>query len=128
MIDVTFLLLIYFLVASIPDAQTAVELPPAQYGVGVVSNQSVIITVADVDGQGGIDVFLADGKLGDPLPKDEAAMAAAIQQAVEEGQLEGKDNVLIKADRSVRHRDVSRISTAAAIENVTLNYAVLESD
>jgi hypothetical protein len=95
----------------------------------VVSKQSVIITVADVDGQGEIAVYLADGKLGDPLPNDEDAQAAAIRQAVEEGQLEGKNDVLIKAARSVRHRDVSRVSSAATgIENVTLNYAVLESD
>ena len=129
MIDVTFLLLIFFLVASIPDAQTAVELPPAEYGTGVVSKLSVIITVADVDGQGDVAVYLADGKQGEPLPADEAVQAAAILEAVEAGQLEGKNDVLIKAARTVRHRDVTRIATAATqLENVTLNYAVLESD
>ncbi|MCA9101876.1 MAG: biopolymer transporter ExbD [Pirellulales bacterium] len=129
MIDVTFLLLIFFLVCSIPDAQTSVELPTAEYGTGVVAKRAVIITVADVEGTGKVEVYLADGKEGEPLPDDDAIQAAAIQQAVEAGQLEGKNDVLIKAARTVRHRDVSRIASAATqVENVTLNYAVLESD
>ena len=46
MIDVTFLLLIFFLVASTPNAQTAVELAPARHGDGVSEQSSVIVTIA----------------------------------------------------------------------------------
>ena len=34
MIDITFLLLIFFLVASTPDLQVEVKLPPARHGLG----------------------------------------------------------------------------------------------
>ena len=42
MIDITFLLLIFFLVASTPDRQTAVDLPTARFGRGVSQNNAVI--------------------------------------------------------------------------------------
>ena len=47
MIDITFLLLIFFMVASTSDVQTSVELPPARHGKGVSERDSVIITIAE---------------------------------------------------------------------------------
>ena len=47
MIDVTFLLLIFFLVCSSPDQQNSVDLPKARYGTGVDKKNSVVITVSD---------------------------------------------------------------------------------
>ena len=50
-----------------------------------------------------------------------------IRQAVEQGLLTGKNSVLIKAEKGVRHRDVSRVAAAAgAVEGVSLNLAVME--
>ena len=43
MIDITFLLLIFFLVSSKMDQDAAVDLPPAKNGMNVVNNQSVMI-------------------------------------------------------------------------------------
>ena len=45
MIDITFLLLIFFLVASHMESQASVPLPPAQYGATVPVKESVIITL-----------------------------------------------------------------------------------
>ena len=43
MIDITFLLLIFFLVSSKMDQDAAVDLPPAKNGMGVVNNQAVLL-------------------------------------------------------------------------------------
>ena len=85
MIDITFLLLIFFLVCSTASVQTAVELPPARHGTGVSDRTSVVLTVADRGGAGPARVYLADGKKGKPLPDDEDLQAAEITQAVEQG-------------------------------------------
>ena len=85
MIDIVFLLLIFFLVSSTPDKNTAVELPPARYGVGVSEKNSVVITVAKPEGAGKTDVYLADGRKGSPLPESKDEQTAAIVAAVEDG-------------------------------------------
>ena len=50
MIDITFLLLIFFLVCSTMSQATSVKLPPARHGKGVDEKTAVIITI---DGEGG---------------------------------------------------------------------------
>jgi biopolymer transport protein ExbD len=153
MIDIVFLLLIFFLVASIPQMNAQATLPPARHGVGVNPKQSIIITVAE-DAEAGVRVYLADGKNGGPLPLDPAArlqaveqaargeagyllppdktrQAQLIRQAIEAGAGKfGKKHVLLKADRGVLHREVARVAKAigsAGAEGLTLNIAVLES-
>jgi len=127
MIDITFLLLIFFLVASIPDAQTAVELPPAHYGGSVNRRTSVIITVAERGGPGPPLVYLAEGKVGSPLPDDPDRQEAEIVDAVERGYADGKPSVLVAAERGVKHREVARVAAAAGrVEGIKLHLAVLE--
>jgi len=130
MIDITFLLLIFFLVASTPDSQTAVELPPAEHGKGVSEVNSVILTVADRGANQAPAVYVADGKVGAPLPEDTAAQEAAIIKAVEQGFfVDGKTNVLVKAEKNIKHRHVSRVAAAAGaaqVDTLQLHIAVLE--
>jgi len=127
MIDITFLLLIFFLVCSTANMQTAVELPPARHGTGVSDRSSVIITVADRGGPGPAQVFLADGRKGTPLSDDEDLQADEIAQKVEQGLMEGKSTVLIKAEKGVKHGEVWRVESAAGrVEGVKLHVAVLE--
>ena len=127
MIDITFLLLIFFLVCSTANVQTAVELPPARHGTGVNDRTSVILTVADRGGAGPALVYLADGKKGKPLPDDEDLQKAEITEAVERGLQQGKSTVLIKAERGVKHGDVWRVESAAGrVEGVKLHVAVYE--
>ena len=124
MIDITFLLLIFFLVASIPDATTAVQLPPARHGKAVNPRTSVIVTVAEGGGPGGVSVYLGDGKGGAPLPPDPAEQDALITSFVRDSY---KSTVLIKAEKGVKHREVSRVAAAAArVEGIQLHLAVLE--
>ncbi|HWB13774.1 MAG TPA: biopolymer transporter ExbD [Pirellulales bacterium] len=128
MIDCTFLLLIFFTVTSTPDAQTALNLAPAKHGVGVSIQDSLIISVADAGEGKAADIYLADGKVGQPLQGTPEEQDAQIRQAVEEAMASGKSSVLIKAEKGVLHRDVSRAASAAgAVEGVSLNLAVMEA-
>ncbi len=127
MIDITFLLLIFFLVASIPDPQNSVELPPARHGQGISKRTSFIVTVAERDGSGSALVYLGDGKSGELLPDDPAAQEERIAAEVETAFHEGKSNVLVKAGRGVLHGEVSRIAAAVGrVKGIKLHLAVLE--
>lgn len=127
MIDITFLLLIFFLVASIPDPQKAVDLPPARHGAAVNPETSVILTVAEGGGPRGTAVYLGDGKVGTPLPDDPGVQEALITRAVSDGFAQGRPTVLIKAEKGVKHREVSRVARAAArVRGIRLHLAVLE--
>jgi len=127
MIDCVFLLLIFFLVGSTPDVTTSVELPPARHGKGADPLTSVVVTIAAGSGTAPAEFYLADGKVGSPLGGGADAQEAAIKAAVEAGHAQGKPNVLIKAERSVRHRDVARAAAAAAqVPDTKLYLAVFE--
>ena len=131
MIDIVFLLLIFFLVASKLESQASVDLPQARHGAPVSAKNSVILMVSKAAGD---RVVVTTGH-GDVLPPaDLVAQEAEITDYVEAG-LNGtppfaaaKDNVLIKAERLVKHRDVSRVAKAAgrAREGQELHIAVME--
>lgn len=128
MIDITFLLLIYFIVASTPDKQTAIQLPKADHGLAVSQLTSTLFTVGD----GGLDnapVFNADGKEPSAiLSSDLAQQSQQIEEAVKQGFIENKTDVVIKADKSVAYRDVERVIKAASkVEGIQIHLAVLES-
>jgi len=130
MIDITFLLLIFFIVAARLDEDAPVELPPARHGTAVAVKNSVILTVAQVGEEPAI-VYLGDGKSEDRLiaAADLEAQEASITQYVESEMLSGKQHVLIKAEKGVRHREVARVSAAvgrAERDDRDLYVAVLE--
>jgi biopolymer transport protein ExbD len=130
MIDVTFLLLIFFLVCSTPDQQSSVDLPKARFGTGVDKKNSVVITVSD-EGIDTAPVYLADGKIAAAKLTDDADVQAnLIERAVLRGKEdENKENVLIKADGNVAHREIARVIKAVSrVEGTKIFLAVLESD
>ncbi len=129
LIDIVFLLIIFFLVASVPDYQTAVRLPGARHGRGVSEQASVVVSVFARGEKGPAEVFIGDGRAGRRLPDDADAQEAEIAQEVEQGFNEGRINVVVKAERDVKHREVSRISAAAGrVEGIKLHLAVMEID
>ncbi len=131
MIDITFLLLIFFLVCSIPDPQTAIALPKARHGEGVGEKNSVIITLSD-EGIDSAPIYLADGKIGQPLEGNMEQQTMLIRAAIEKGKHDQempKENVLIKADRNVAHRDVARVIKAASnVDSMQIHLAVTEAE
>ena len=129
MIDITFLLLIFFLVASTTASQNAVKLPEAWHGKGVSEETAVIITVAKREGPGLALVYLGDGTDADLLPDDKDIQEERISQAVQQSFDEGKPTVLVKAARDVLHKEVSRVAAAAGlVEGIQLHMAVMEAD
>ncbi len=127
MIDMTFLLLIFFLVTSVPDVQKALALPTARHGVAVDHRSAVVLSLADAGPKSPAQIFLGDGREGAPLAGTAVQQAEAIAQAVREGLLSGKTSVLIKAEKGVLHRDVARVSSAAQGAGKTrLHVAVME--
>ncbi len=127
MIDITFLLLIFFLVCSTLSQQTAVELPPARHGSGVDEQSSVIVTVAPRGTGRPPAVYLGDGTSGTPLDDDHDTQEQLIVDEVEKGLQQGHPNVLIKAAMGVKHGEVSRVAAAAArVDGIRLHMAVFE--
>jgi biopolymer transport protein ExbD len=136
MIDITFLLLIFFLVAAQRDP-SSVELPSARYGslAGVYS--SIVVTLAD-DGTGKALVYRGDGAGDDTrlVRGDADAQQQELGEWVGQELLQGnKTGVLIKAARGVRHGDVARISRICVeagggegANRLPLHMAVLETD
>ena len=129
MIDITFLLLIFFIVCSTPDQESGMELPRARYGRGVEEKNSVIIKLS-AEGDETAPIYLADGLTEQQLPDDVETQKQMIQQAVEKGRNDQqKENVLIKADRNVAHRDVAKVIKAVSrVPGAKIHLAVLESE
>ena len=131
MIDCTFLLLIFFLVSSKMQAGEAIDLPPARHGSVAIVKESVILTVTK--GVGEIaNVYKGDGTTpanlidGSTIAGQEAAIQAYVEEQVALDPL--KVNVLIKAEKGLKHRDVTRVARAAGQAEVPQLYvAVLES-
>ncbi len=130
MIDIVFLLLIFFLVCSTTSAQSAVDLPPARHGTGVGERTSTVITIVNREGPGPPRVYLADGPKGDPLPEDENLQRTKIIDAVQKGYDEdGKSTVLVKAEKGVKLGDTWRVYSAVGqVEGIQLHVGVEEVD
>lgn len=130
MIDITFLLLIFFLVAGRMDDRNPVQLPTARHGTSVASKTSVVLTMAAGDGRQA-QVYLGDGKSPEKLldSTDLVAQENAIQDYVEkqlQDPVQPKSTVVIKAEKTVKHREVARVTAAAARAGSDLYVAVLE--
>jgi biopolymer transport protein ExbD len=129
MIDMVFLLLIFFLVSSTPDQKTAIDLPEATHGVAVTQSDSVIFTIAE-GGTKTAPAYAADGRIeGTELPDDAKARQDRIRELVEQGLREDKTKVVIKGDKNVAHREVAQLIKAASqVAGVKLHLAVMDPD
>jgi biopolymer transport protein TolR len=138
MIDITFLLLIFFLVAAKLQQSATAELPTARYGSGVSTKTAAILTVIPGPGEHA-KVFKGDTidsaaqvKAAD-LTDQEREIAAYIERqlAGDPPEVEPKQHVLIKAARDVRSREVARVARAAgqanASKTIQMHFAVRET-
>lgn len=132
MIDITFLLLIFFIVASKMDESANVPLPPAASGIPVLVKRSVIITVGPGSDDATAAVYKGDGINPENLvdSSDVTALENEIEAYVEEetGKDPSKDYVLIKGAEGVRHKHISRTAKAAArVAQITnMAWAIME--
>lgn len=118
MIDVTFLLLIFFMVASTMQGQKEEDLPMAVHGVGVDASEGVAtVEIRAPQAAGGEPGLIFDGQTGvsiDDLP-------ALVEQAAREN----RNHVIIKADRYVPHGFVQGVSRRiVSVEGATFSIGV----
>jgi biopolymer transport protein ExbD len=114
MIDLTFLLLIFFMVASRIATKATVEMPEARHGDVIGERDAVIVTVA----ASGTTPQIYLGASIDPATLIPASSQEEqdnrVTAYVEEEIRKGKKHVLVQAAKGLKHRDVSRVARAAA--------------
>jgi biopolymer transport protein ExbD len=124
MVDLVFMMNIYFLVSWIMAALAEVDLPAARHCVAAIADSAVVITITA--GQTP-KVYLGDVKPGGEI--DPYEVEWRLKKAAEDGKNEGKTLVLVKAEKLVRLRDLVRISASAtSAKGMKLNLAVMEKD
>ncbi len=116
MIDVTFLLLIFFIVASKMDPQKNVDFPTANNGNPVSQRASVVLVVARADaGEGEAEIYKGPSKepgnlvSGDLIDQEEQI----VEYVTEEINRPRKNRVLVLAEKGVHFRHVKRVVNAA---------------
>ena len=116
MIDVTFLLLIFFMVTSTMQGAPDVEVPPAKHGVGVDANAATVVTVKRPEAAGeSPTIVLGDGR-------GEVGDLDGVRAYVERGRDAGIAQVIVKADRDVPHGFVQEVVKAVnSVERVTFS-------
>jgi biopolymer transport protein ExbD len=126
MVDLVFMMNIFFLVTTLVTAMAEVNLPAAKHVVAADMQSAVVITVV-ADGDERVRVYLGDGTKGAPLAEEDRD--ERIRAAVQEGVGAGKTNVVVKAERDVELRHIAGLAAAAtADEGIRLYAAVLEKD
>ena len=133
MIDITFLLLIFFLVSSAISKQTRVDLPTAQYGDAVAADEAAVVTI-DTLGSSGAVIYKGDGvddqlrlTSSDPQTQEDE-LVAYLEAEFDDHPF--KRHVLIKAAKGVKHRHVVHVSHAAGrvLTDGQLFVAVMEEE
>src|SRR5688572_18818956 len=105
MVDLVFMMNIYFLVTFVTVALSGMSLPSADYCNALDADTAVIVRVArSLDGES-VTVYLGEGETGEPIDEREE-QERRIQDAVEEGVASGKTAVLLKAEKRVRLADL----------------------
>ncbi len=126
MIDITFLLLIFFIVTSNLQQQTAAEMPQAKHGTTVSSLDSAVITMTASEADGRATVYLADGISEEAraeqndLNRQEEEITEYVERSFA-GTIESgvpKRHLLIKADGKVPYGEVERVALAATRSGV----------
>ena len=122
MINITFLLLIFFLVAAKMDSQKAVGLPDAKAGSAVLAEQAVTVIIEAA----GDDAVLVSNGEGRPFSGDRETQEEEIASYIEEQLDGGKQFVLLKAGKGIRHKEVSRVAQAIGRADVPSLYLAVK--
>jgi len=107
MIDLVFMMNIYFMVTALVSAMAEIDLAQAAHCTPADTDGAVIINVMAGGGERGPQVTLGEGSGAKPIAA--AEQEKAIQAAVEKMLAAGHDRVIIKAEQNVSHKDVSEL-------------------
>jgi biopolymer transport protein ExbD len=121
MVDLVFMMNIFFLVTWVDMALAEIDLPTARHCAAADKEDSVILTIMK-----GPQVFLGDASPANLLSPGEVDQR--VTSHVEKEVRDGKTIVLVKAEKDVPLRDVAHVSgVATAVSGVKkLMLAVLE--
>ena len=127
MVDLVFLMNLYFLVTFLTVAMGEMALPAADHASPLNADTAVVLSLArSLDGES-VTVYIGDGEKGEPI-NDAAQQEERVQAAIEEGIASGKEAVLLKAESKVRLADLFRISSLLSGHDLKLHVAVLERE
>lgn len=117
MIDMTFQLLIFFLVTFKSDPSSGVPLPAAKYGQAVPSRNAIIVSVKKGDGGSPARVF--KGFANNPNNLINSTDLKVIESQLEEyiqteADRADKTLVIVQAGKDVKHRDVATVAKAVS--------------
>jgi len=105
MIDITFLLLIFFVVASKMDPTQTGKIPKATAGLSVSAKDSAVLFVSPGTG----DVSIVKNIEGKEFSTDEELQITEIVEYVTDQLDRGKNQVMILADEDVKVSEVTRV-------------------
>ena len=103
MIDVTFLLLIFFMVTSTMQPDEVLDIPTSVHGLGVEANSAILITISAGEPPM-INLVEDNNKTEDP-----ETVGPYVQQRMQQG----RKHVIIKAERLVQHGFVQKVTREA---------------
>ncbi|HEY3968209.1 MAG TPA: biopolymer transporter ExbD [Planctomycetaceae bacterium] len=127
MIDLVFMMNIFFLVTSVTAALSEMDLPTAKHCSPSDRDTAILITIMASPDRSPGRVFLGDAEEGKLVPEGDEERV--IRAAVEAGVRSDKKTVLIKAEKNARLRDIARIgSLAVAVPGTELKLAVIEKE
>jgi len=130
MIDVTFLLLIFFVVCSTMDPVKIGDIPDAQNGLPVSAKESAVIFVKSA-GADKVNVIRGDGR---EFSSDEATQETEIIEYVtaelEKSIEANKNQVMIMGDASVKVLEITRIQKIIgdAFEDIDSTFIGVKED
>lgn len=118
LIDVTFLLLMFFMVQQAMNPRPDADVPKAKHGVSTDKKKSSVISIKAVKGSKQPRIILGDGK-------GEDGSFAAIPRYVQTGLKEQKSDVIVQADRETPYGFVQQvIKSINKVEGVRVAIAV----
>jgi biopolymer transport protein ExbD len=128
MVDLVFMMNIFFLVTWVGASMTEIDLPAARHCMAADTDMAVIVTVTESGNRQGPAVVIGESGTGRALT-DPSEIEQMVRAEVEKGVRAGKDTVLIKAEKRLRVRDVAGVASAAGgVEGVKLRLAVMEKE
>jgi len=127
MVDLVSLMNIYFLITLSVGSAAEIDLPRAVRSKPLDEANATIITVMPGRDVNSVIVYLGDGRQGKGMT-DATEQEEQIAAAVDAGLARQKTDVLIKAEKAIRLREIQRVSAAASREGVTINMAVWEKE
>jgi biopolymer transport protein ExbD len=128
MIDLVFMMNIFFLVTTVAAAAAELDLPVIRHCIPTDPEEAVTISMTTEDPRS-VTVYLGEETFGKGLTEPEDQVSE-VRRAVEEASRAGKEIILIRAERSVKLKDIKRIGLAATknMPGMKFRMAVIEKD